>query len=175
MKTLNERRHHDNIQLSAAQKFVLTKLVAAQTPLNAYEAVSRGNNVVAARDMLTKIGLMTFSENNAEITENGQEALRKEALIDEMGELTEEGQLWGFAETPEEAAQAEHAQNGKPEAPVAQAQQDNPMGGNMPTDTQSAATQDAGAPDAFSIESFEMLRSFQEVLKEQDFLKKSKS
>ena len=175
MTTINERMHHDTIQLSSAQKYVLAKLVAVETPLNAYEEVSRGQNVVAARDMLTKLGLMTFSENHAEITEQGQEAMRKENLLDEMGNLTEEGELWGYASSPEEAAQAEHAQTGKPEAPVAPSQQQEPMGGNLPTDASSVATQDAGTPDQFSLESLEMIQGFREHLKEEAFLKKTKS
>lgn len=175
MNTINERMHHDTIQLSSAEKYVLTKLIAVETPLNAYEEVSRGNNVVAARDKLTKLGLMTFAENDAQITENGQEALRKEGLVDEMGSLSEEGQLWGFAESPEAAAQADHANKGKPEAPETPSPVQDPMGGNAPTDTAGVATQDAGGPDAFSLESIQMLRGFQEVLKEADFFKKTKS
>lgn len=174
MKNLNERMHHDTIQLSGAQKYVLSKLIAVETPLNAYEAVSRGKNVVAARDMLTKLGLMTFSENDAQITEQGKEAMRKENLLDEMGELTEEGQIWGFANSPEEAAQAEHAQTGKPEAPVTPSQQQEPQAGNMPTDVANVATQDAGAPDAFSLESLELIQDIRAHLKEEEFLKKSK-
>lgn len=175
MKTIKERFQHDTIQLSAAQKYVLTKLVAAETPLNAYEEVSRGQNVVAARDMLAKLGLMTVSENNAEITEQGQEALRKEALLDETGNLTEEGEMYGFAASPEEAAKAEHAQKGKPESPVQPSPEQQPLGGNMPTDSTGAATQAQGEADAFSIESIDMLRGFQEVLNERKFWKKSKS
>jgi hypothetical protein len=166
--------HHDTIQLSGAQKYVLAKLIAVETPLNAYEEVSRGQNVVAARDMLTKLGLMTFSENDAQITENGKEAMRKENLLDEMGELTEEGQIWGYAASPEEAAQAEHAQTGKPEAPVTPSQQQEPQGGNMPTDIGNVATQDDGAPDQFSLESLELIQGIREQLKEEKFLKKAK-
>ena len=174
MDNLNERMHHDTIQLSGAQKYVLSKLIAVETPLNAYEAVSRGKNVVAARDMLTKLGLMTFSENDAQITEQGKEAMRKENLLDEMGELTEEGQIWGFANSPEEAAQAEHAQTGKPEAPVDPSQQQDPLGGATPTEMPSAATQDDNAPDQFSLESLELIQGARTQLKEEEFLKKSK-
>jgi len=175
MKTINERFQDESIQLSAAEKFVLAKLVASETPENAFGEVSRGENTVAARDKLTKLNLMTAAENRAEITEQGQEALRKEALVDEMGELTEEGQLYGYANTPEEAAKADHAQKGKPEAPVQSSPQADPMGGAAPTDSTGVASQQAGEPDAFSIESIEMLRGFQEVLKESNFLKKTKS
>jgi len=164
MKTIKERFQHESIALSAAEKFVLTKLVAAETEQNAYQEVTRGNNVVAASDKLTKLGLMTMSENIAAITEQGQEALRKEALVDEMGELTEEGQMYGFASTPEEAAKAD----------VQSSPQADPMGGAAPTDSTGVASQQAGEPDAFSIESIEMLRGFQEVLKEFNFLKKTK-
>ena len=175
MKTLNERRIESAIQLSGVQKYVLTKLVASETPLTAYEEVSRGANMVTASQMLMKLGLMTISENNAEITEQGNELLRKEGLMDEMGELTEEGQLWGFAESPEEASKADHANKGKPEAPVDQMPSQDPMGGNAPSDTAMPAQQDPGGPDAFSLESLEMLQGFRQTLKEAYFWKNSKS
>jgi hypothetical protein len=175
METLNERMHHNSIQLSAVQKFVLAKIVAAETPLNAYEAVSRGKNTVVARDMLTKIGLITVAENDAQITEQGKEALKKEALIDEMGELTEEGQIWGFAESPEEAAKEDAAKNAKPDAPVAATQAQQPPSGDTPSPASDVATQDDNAPDQFSLESLEMIQGFREHLKEEAFRKKAKS
>jgi len=177
MKTINERRAPEDIQLSGVQKYVLTKLVAAETPTTAYAEVSRGGaNVVEASSFLTSEGLMIIDEGkgNASITEQGQGVLRDEALIDEMGALTEEGQMWAYAASPEEAAQADHEAKGKPEAPVQSSPQQDPMGGAAPTDSTGVASQEAGAPDAFSIESIEMLRGFQEVLKEFDFLKKTK-
>ena len=175
MKTINERRIENALQLSGVQKYVLAKLVASETPLTAYEEVSRGANMVTASQMLAKLGLMTIESNNAEITEQGNEALQKEGLMDEMGELTEEGQLWGFAETPEEAAKQDHANKGKPEAPVDQTPVQDPMGGNAPSDTAMPATQDAGGPDAFSIESLEMIQGFRQTLKEAYFWKNTKS
>jgi len=178
MKTINERRAPADIQLSGVQKYVLTKLVAAETPSTAYEEVARGGaNVVAASNFLTDKGLMTVDENKADasITEQGQEVLRNEALIDEMGALTEEGQMWAYAASPEEAAKADHDAKGKPEAPAQPTEAQPPTGGNTPTDTAGVATQDAGGPDAFSIESIEMLRGIQEVLNEREFWKKSNS
>ncbi len=177
MKTINEKRAPEDIQLSGVQKYVLTKLVAAETPSTAYEEVTRsGPNVLQASKFLTSKGLMTVDENKADatITEQGQGVLRNEALIDEMGALTEEGQMWAFANSPEEAAKIDHAAKGKPDAPLQPTELQPPTGGNMPTNTTSVATQDAGGPDAFSIESIGMLRGFQEVLNERKFWKKSK-
>ena len=175
MKIINERRPDTPLQLSGVQKFVLTKLVASPTEHTASEEVQRGANVVTATDLLLKQGLMAMTDEGAEITEQGNELLRKEGLMDEMGELTEEGQLWGFAETPEEAAKQDHANKGKPEAPVDQTPVQDPMGGNAPSDTAMPATQDAGGPDAFSIESLEMIQGFRQTLKEAYFWKKTKS
>lgn len=175
MKTINERRQPGDIQLSGVQKFVLAKLVASETTHTAYEEINRSANTVTATQVLSKEGLMTVERNIAKITEQGKEALRKEALMDEMGELTEAGQLWGFAETPEDAAKEDHAAKGKPEAPVDQTPTQDPMGGNAPSDTAMPATQDPGGPDAFSIESLEMLQGFRQTLKEENFWKKSKS
>ena len=100
--------------------------------------------------------------------------MRKENLLDEMGELTEEGQIWGFANTPEEAAQAEAAQTGTPAAPETAPQHQEPQGGAMPTEMPSAATQDDNAPDQFSLESLELIQGARTQLKEEEFLKKSK-
>jgi len=178
MKTINERRAPADIQLSGVQKYVLAKLIAAETPSTAYEEVARGGaNVVAASNFLAQKGLMIVDETKADatITEQGEEVLRNEALIDEMGQLTEEGQLWGYANSPEEAAKADHEAKGKPEAPAQPTAAQPPTGGNTPTDTAGVATQDAGGPDAFSIESIEMLRGIQEVLNERKFWKNTKS
>ena len=178
MKTINERRAPEDIQLSGVQKYVLTKLVAAETPSTAYEEVARGGaNVVQASSFLTQKGLMTIDEQraNAEITEQGQGVLRDEALVDEMGALTEEGQMWAYANSPEEAAKADHDAKGKPEAPAQPTEAQPPTGGNTPTDTAGVATQDAGGPDAFSIESIQLLRDMNEILKEVEFLKNTKS
>jgi len=175
MNIINEVMHDESIALSAAEKFVLTKLIAAETPQNAFQEVTRGDNVVAARDKLTKLQLMTTTNDTAQITEQGQEVLRKEALIDESGQLTEEGQMYGFAQTPEDAAKADHDLKGKPEAPMQPTAEQPPMSGASPTDSTGAASQQSGEPDAFSIESLEMLQGFNEVLKESKFWKKIKS
>jgi UTP:GlnB (protein PII) uridylyltransferase len=175
MNNANQPDVHKSIQLQGVEKYVLAKIVAAETDLNAYEAISRGNNVVAARDKLAKLGLITVAENDAKITDSGTEALRKEALIDEMGELTEEGQIWGYANTAEEALKADAAKNAKPEAPVTPSQQQEPENAGMPSDATNVATQDASAPDQFSLESLEMIQGFREHLKEEAFRKKAKS
>jgi len=173
MNTINENLP-ENIQLSSVEKYVLAKLVASETPTTAYGEITKGANMVAAMDKLTKIQYMEAQKGTASITEQGMEALRKEALLDEMGELTEEGQIYGFASSPEEAAQAEHAQTGKPEAPITPSQQQNPMGGNMPTDATSVATQGSGEADAFALESLKLIQGIRGQLKEAAFLKKSK-
>ncbi len=102
MKTLNEVEILSNIRLSHTQKFVLTKLISSQTPLTAYETISQGANTVAAREQLTKLGLMTFSDGSAAISDDGIELLKQEALVDDMGKLTELGSQYGYADTVED-------------------------------------------------------------------------
>ncbi len=171
MDNITERRQHGTISLSHTQKFVLAKLISSETPLVAYESVSRGPNIVAARDQLAGLGLMTVAENDAQITDVGKEAMQQEGLVDEMGELTEQGQEYGYAEGPEDIEKLA-ASNRKPEAPVAPNSDKPAVGGNMPIDTTGVSPQDAGGPDAFQIESLEMVQSFNQSLKEQKWLKK---
>jgi hypothetical protein len=178
MKTLNERRP-DVVSLSATQKFVLTQLVAAETPLNAYQAVSQGANVVTARDQLTKAGLMTYQEvpqQLAEITEAGRQNLVQENLIDEMtGELTEEGQIYGYAKTPEEAAEKVKSTTTQPDGVPADSQQQNAMSGNMATDIAQTPDNEVEPPGSGPFESLELIQDIRAHLKEEEFIKKSKS
>lgn len=83
------------------QKQVLTKIIAAATPQLAATEVSKGRQLVAARDMLIKLGLIKIDDNKAEVTDLGKEVMTNQNLIDNMGSLTPEGEKIAFGDKPQ--------------------------------------------------------------------------
>lgn len=82
------------------QKQVIAKIAAAATPTVAGDAVSMGANTVSARDMLAKLGVITFGSGEASLTDLGTQIAAAENIVDETGELTQVGQsLAGAKET----------------------------------------------------------------------------
>ena len=164
MNKINEVQRPTNIMLSVAQKFVLTKLMLpeAESTLIAYKRVSTGRNIVAARDVLIKQGMLIVGANEAQITEKGQEALKNENLIDDMGTLTPQGEEYAYAEDLE-AAEKIMASPKQPEMPAlgqeAEVEPPKPMG-NTSQDTQSGMA-----------ESWSMISTAQADLNELGFIK----
>lgn len=99
--------------LTDAQKQVMTKLAKAPTPTVALTEISDGRKLVAARDMLDKLDLIDFDENEAEITDQGWDLMRDLNLVDEAGELTDEG--IGYASEGEDVPQSPSEPAGQPE------------------------------------------------------------
>lgn len=87
-----------SIRLSETQKTLMCQIIAAPTEELAYEASEDGTNIMAARDQLEKLGLIDWEEGSASVTDNGMEVLKDEALVDDMGELTEEGSKYAYGE-----------------------------------------------------------------------------
>lgn len=94
---LSEKRILTNIRLTTHQKMVLAKIINAQTDHIAGEEVSNGRKIVAARNVLMKLGLVNFNNGRASLTNKGMQAARDEGLIDETGNLTDEGKKYAFA------------------------------------------------------------------------------
>lgn len=78
------------------QKRVLTKIKSAATPEVAATEISKGNHLVTARDMLIKLNMITVDDNKAEITSQGEQIMKNQNLVDDMGELTDEGQKYAY-------------------------------------------------------------------------------
>lgn len=74
------------------QKCVLAKIVAAPTPSVAASNISTDANMVAARNMLMKLGAITFSNGEASLTDRGRQVAEDENIIDQSGQLTQQGQ-----------------------------------------------------------------------------------
>ncbi len=179
MTIINERRQEGNISLSHTQKFVLAKLIAAETPLVAYESVSafdsKGNdgaNVVAARDQLTKLGLMTYRQGDASITDVGTASMNDANLIDDTGGLTDDGNIYAYATTPIEAETQLVTQQRSP----APAPDGNPIddqnAGMDPIPSSGAAL--GGDESALSLESLKLFNDVHTRLKEMAFMNKIK-
>lgn len=68
---------------------VLSKIIASQNvPLKAAADISIGANMVAARNMLMKLNLITYSPKAAALTEIGQQFAREQDIVDNSGQLT---------------------------------------------------------------------------------------
>lgn len=96
------------IRLNDNQKRVLAKIAAAPTPTVAGEEISKETNLVAARNMLMKLGIITFVDNRAEITDKGQALAKEENITDDSGGLTDAGNKLAFTTAtgqPEDGAQ----------------------------------------------------------------------
>lgn len=84
------------IHLSDIQKEVMAKVKTAPTEQVAWEEISNtaseiDQNFAAARDMLGDLGLLTIGDGELSVTDKGEEVMKDENLVDEMGELTDEG------------------------------------------------------------------------------------
>jgi hypothetical protein len=109
------------------QKRVLAKILAAPTPTVAGEEISKDANLVAARNMLMKLGVITFANNEATLTDRGQQIAVDENIADQSGQLTQVGQQLAYtnAQNQQDGDQA-GAPPQQPEAPA-------PDAGGMPS------------------------------------------
>ncbi len=98
MKLINEKRTLTTIRLTTNQKKVMTRIISAPTAKSAADAVNMGRGMVAAREMLVKLGLIRYSNDSASITDEGRTVMVDSNLIDEMDKLTDEGNEYAFEE-----------------------------------------------------------------------------
>ena len=84
------------LHLSNIQKEVLAKVKASPNGHIAWEEITKASenfdqNFSSARDVLGNLGLLKVGEGTLEITEKGEEVMRDENIVDDMGELTDNG------------------------------------------------------------------------------------
>ena len=96
---LFEDRTNAIISPTNHQKAVLCKIKAAATPQVAASEISRDQHLLAARDMLQRLGMISIADNQAMVTDAGEELMRNQNLIDESGELTDEGRNYAHGGT----------------------------------------------------------------------------
>lgn len=107
----------NTIHLSDFQKKVLAITKAAPTPQVAFEELrnqpqDEQRNIVGARDILQKLGLLDVTDSTIEVTKKGEQVMADEYLIDEMGELTAEAQKYLDDASGNQAAQAQQPEMG---------------------------------------------------------------
>lgn len=91
MSTLKEK-FINSLVLTLNQKTVMAKIAAAPTEKVAAEDISRGANLVSARDMLVRMGLITFKDaTSATLTDKGRQIAQDENIMDASGGLTDKG------------------------------------------------------------------------------------
>ncbi len=68
-------------------------LIAAskEKPARAAQVVSMGTNMVAARNMLMKLGLIVYTPSHAALTDSGTQLAVDYDIIDDSGTLTDSG------------------------------------------------------------------------------------
>lgn len=79
------------------QKRVMAKMAAAATPKVAGEQLSNDANIVAARNMLMKLGLITFTNGEAAFTDKGTQVAQDENILDQNGQLTPTGKALAYS------------------------------------------------------------------------------
>jgi len=78
--------------LNDTQKAVLLITHVSPTPQLAYANTSSSKNFISARESLLQFGSITMGDNAVELTPRGHDMLKYHNLVDDMGELTEDGQ-----------------------------------------------------------------------------------
>jgi hypothetical protein len=104
MNILNEKRTLTTIRLTDNQKKVMTRIVASATEVLAAEEISKGRQLVTARDLLVKLGLIEFRDGYAALTPEGEKIMKDTNLTDDMGELTDDGNKFAYEEGKEPMA-----------------------------------------------------------------------
>ena len=82
---------------TANQLRVLAKLAASATPAAALREITQTPNMVAARDALARLGLLTFDRHSAQLTDRGKAVSTLEGILDQTGVLTDVGKQFAYA------------------------------------------------------------------------------
>lgn len=77
---------------TTSQKQVIATILSAPTPKVAATAISSKPNLKTARNLLGQLGLITFTDGAATVTDKGMALARDEGIADEGGQLTDVGQ-----------------------------------------------------------------------------------
>lgn len=82
------------IRLTNTQKMVLLSIFMAPTAELAYDTTTGAENIRQAAIQLREFGMVNIDETNnrAGVTDEGQVELQNNSLIDDMGQITPEGE-----------------------------------------------------------------------------------
>lgn len=92
---IKEMKHHvlHNIELNDHQKQVVAKAIEVGGLDKPVRVMLGDPKLVNARDMLDELGVITYSyaDNTITVEQDSVELLKMEGIIDETGQLTDEG------------------------------------------------------------------------------------
>ena len=94
---LKERRILTNVRLTEHQKEILVRIHSAPNEsIAADEALRGGKHYVEATHTLIRLGFIIFNkeERTTSITDSGIQVMKDVYLLDEFGELTDDGQKY---------------------------------------------------------------------------------
>lgn len=97
------------------QKRVLAKIIASPNAKIAGDQISGNANLVAARNMLMKLGIISFVDGDAILTDRGQEISTEENISDETGQLTSDGKKLAYTDPDEQPDNDMTAQQMEPQ------------------------------------------------------------
>ena len=92
MKLLMELISTGYLNLLDNQKLLLLIVKVSATPEQAFETIIGNDNLIAARNTLQKLNYISINNNQITLTDEGTSALTEFNLIDESGNLTDDGQ-----------------------------------------------------------------------------------
>ena len=98
MNLVNEKRTLTTVRLTDNQKKVMTRIVSSATEKLAAQEISKGRKFITARDILDKLGMIEFRDGSAALTPQGETLMKDYNLIDDMGQLTDEGSTFAYDE-----------------------------------------------------------------------------
>ena len=90
MTTLNEKRVLTTVHLTDTQKKILALIDQSPSDVTAGEAVSTDRQIAANRDTLVDLGLITYGDGRAAITDKGREIMSDENVSGDDVETPDE-------------------------------------------------------------------------------------
>jgi hypothetical protein len=148
---LTEIRILSGIHPTDNQKRVLAIIIASPSPKVANEELTGDENLMAARNILMKLGVITVVDGTAELTDKGTQIAQDERITDETGQLTDLGNE--LAHSTEEPQPGEQPMPELPEEPMPGMPGEEPMPGGQAMPNEPTA----------KLESFSLLRSLLKI------------
>ena len=99
---LIEEIDNSPVRLTDNQKKVLVNIYSAPTPETAYESILGHQELIVSRDQLKRMQMIAVDDvsGRAGVTDSGFDMLQNTNMIDDIGELTEEGERHQLNKNP---------------------------------------------------------------------------
>ena len=96
MDLINEKRTFNTLRLTDNQKKVMTRIISSATEKLAAQEISKGRALITARDILVKLQMIDFRDGYAALTSDGEKLMKDYNLVDETGQLTDDGNEFAY-------------------------------------------------------------------------------